>query len=178
MLFLKYCPNTYLFILKQVSHWLLGVKSSIFFQLQSQWTAIMTSAARYAYGYNRGTNVASTTSHFLAGFKACSTGGNTCLVSQSSPGPMVEPIILLKWHSIKLHSKFLSLYPQITAVLRYQRSLCAVGNTETRNWSKEREKGVWIVQPQMGHLFQTPSSSSRTTVEEAERLQEPEAREE
>lgn len=54
----------------------------------------------------------------------------------------------------------------------------AVGDTETLNWSKEREKGVWIVQPQMGHLFQTPSSSSRTTVEEAERLQELEAREE
>ena len=54
----------------------------------------------------------------------------------------------------------------------------AGGNTETRNWSKEREKGVWIVQPQMGHLFETPSSSSRTIAEEAERLQELEAREE
>lgn len=94
----------------------------------------MTSVARYSYGYNRGTSVTGATSYFLAGFKACSTGGNTCLVPQSSPGPMVEPIILLKGHSIKLLSRFLSLYPQITAVLRYhQRSLSvqwAVGNTE------------------------------------------------
>lgn len=94
----------------------------------------MTSVVRYSYGYNRGTGVTGVTSHFLAGFKACFTGRNICLVPQSSPGPMVEPIILLKGHNIKLPSRFLSFYPQITAVLRYhQRSLSVqwvVGNTE------------------------------------------------
>lgn len=102
-------------------------------------------------GCDRSINIMGIISCFLLRLKAHLTGRNPCLILEiwsrtHNWSPRAEPItvILLNGNSIKLPSKYLSLYSYCTVALRFHhRHFCAVGgvNTETHNRSKCRK---WV----------------------------------